>query len=288
MNYLKAVVFIFLIQMALFGQTDTAADSALNRYLEQVRNIIINSDSGLRDSSSKIEVKDGSILKREIKILALDDYIKSLSINDLLSLVKKRERILELDLYKLEEYRKHNIYFNMDGVEGYYEKFGMFEGRIINRVKDLYGSAARDLIINPVLLKVKIIDKKSESKVVNETRSISQTNITAEIEDIVKGEKHYKTGDNINFYYMDFWARGSKTRLTENGSYFVTLFPVIDNNGDKLLGLNYNEGLLKISQDIVLDEKNYYGFGKIAWPDFKMKIIEKINIDKLMESASGN
>ena len=274
--------------MALFGQTDTAADSALNRYLEQVRNIIINSDSGLRDSSSKIEVKDGSILKREIKILALDDYIKSLSINDLLSLVKKRERIQELDLYKLEEYRKHNIYVNINGVEGYYEKFGMFEGRIINRVKDLYGSAARDLIINPVLLKVKIIDKRSESIVVNETRSIRRTIITAEIEDIVKGEKHYKTGDNINFYYMDFWARGSKTRLTENGSYFVTLFPVIDNNGDKLLGLNYNEGLLKISQDIVLDENNYYGFGKISWQDFKMKIIERISIDKLMESASGN
>jgi hypothetical protein len=281
-------LFIYLSQIVLFGQIDVTTDSALNQYLEQVKNIVRNSDSKLKDVFARKEYATGNISNRDLKILALEEYIKSLSTNDLLSVVKKRERIQEQDLYRLEEYIKHNLYINFNDQEGNYVKFGVFEKMIDNRITGLYGIAIKELIINPVLLKVKIIDRKSESVMVSESRSIGRTIITAEIQDIVKGEKHYKIGDNIKFYYMNFWARGSKVKLTDNDSYFVTLFPVENKNGDKLLGLNINEGLLKISQNIILDENNYYGFGKISWSDFKRRIIDKINIDKLMESAHEN
>ena len=216
---------------------------------------------------------------------ALSKYIDSLPLKDFLAIIDKRNKAYEEDLFKpIEFWMKYdeelvNKKFARDSI-----RFGVYESIIRTRLKRLYGDVIADLILSPILLKVKIISIETKPYKINNDDAIGQIIITAKIQDILKGNKHFNIGEIIQFYYMPFWTY-TENYFSINDYYFISLFAIIDNKtGEHRYALDVNEvngGITEISNDILLDEDNYYGFGKISWQEFKDKISSLTNINLL-------
>lgn len=220
----------------------------------------------------------------DIKILALEKYIKSLSLDGFLNIIEKRINAYKEDLYKpLKFHMGHdeevNNKYGKDSVS-----FGIYEGILMRHLEELYGNVLAQLIFSPIIAEVKVTKVEIKPYIINKDQSVGQKIILAEIQDIIKGNNHLKIGATIEFYYMPFWTNTGNEFIC-NEVYFILLFPVISNkNGDRRLALNVNEvngGIVRISQNILIDDDNYYGFGRIPWSEFKNKIVTKIDIKQL-------
>lgn len=247
------------------------------------------------ESESKIQEvinENRSVIDRlsslDLKILALRKHIETLPVNDFLEIIDKRIKAYEEDLYKPREYSlNHDEEIVNDKNKSMNNvRFGIYENILVTHMAKLYGKSKAQLILSPLLLKVKIIKEESESISISNDDWIGLRILTAEIQDIIKGKNHFKVGETIKFYFVPFWLQKGN-RFSNNESYFISLIPVVDNiDGKRRLALNVNElndGIVNIQQDTVLDEENYFGLGRLTWFDFKTKISDSINLNTLRE-----
>lgn len=274
-------IILIIIPFSIFAQpnnlklmdyvnTFTKAKTVSNNKITQVK----NSNQAVIDKLSKLD----------IKTKALEEYIKSLSPSNFLKIISKRIKAYEEDLYGPQEYwmefdTEVSKKYSSDSI-----RFGIYENILRNHLEDLYGEAICNLIMSPVLLRVKVIGQETEPYDVKNNITLKLKVITAEIEDMIKGENHFTAGEKIQFYYMPFWKH-TENEFLDNEEYFVSLIPIIDNkNGEHRLALDVNkinDGIIKLSKGILLDNKDYYGFGKISWQEFKNKISSLININNI-------
>ena len=280
----KIILFIvfILFSSSLLGQYN---NSKLSAYVNTFRDAKIASKAKIQDVIDENQGIIDKLTPLSLKTGALSKYIDSLPLKDFLDIIDKRNKAYEEDLFKpIEFWRKHdeelvNRKFARDSI-----RFGIYEGILRTRLKELYGEVIADLILTPILLKVKIIRVKNEAYKINDDQAVGQKIITAKVQDILKGGNYFNVGENIKFYYMPFWTN-TENYFSRNDSYFISLFAIIDNtNGKRRFALDVNDvngGITKISNDTLIDKDNYYGFGKISWKKFKSKIFSSTNINRL-------
>lgn len=276
------ICFFVCCPPALFCQF---ANQNFTDYMKTFEDAKIASESKTEEVINENQVIIEKLSPLNIRTGALSKYIESLPVSDLLNIIEKRNKAYEEDLFKPGLFSlkyDENIYmkYSADSIS-----FGVYEDILRRRVEELYGDAFASLILSPIVLKIKIVGhEKTERSYLSNDNWVGLLIHTAEIEDIIKGSNHFNIGDNIQFYYIPFWV--NKTiKFTDKDSYFLSLLPVTDNKtGEQRLALNVNEingGAIKISEDIVLDEENYYQLGKLTWSDFKAKISSLINVNQL-------
>jgi hypothetical protein len=281
MKLLLHLIIFILFPSSLFSQPENIK---LMDYINTFQNAKIASETKIHEVIDENQEVIDMLSPLNLKTGALNKYIESLPLNDFLDIIDKRTQAYEEDLFQPQEYwlkhdEKLSEKFAKDSI-----RFGVYEGILKRRLKELYGDAAAGLILSPILLKVKITSIKTEPYKLSDDESIGQIIINAEIQDVIKGSNHFSLGETIQFYYMPFWTYTDKAFST-NESYFVSLFAIIGNKtGERRFALDVNKvnsGITRISRDVLVDEENYYGFGRISWQEFKEKIFSSINIDLL-------
>jgi len=277
---------IHLIVFVLFSSSLFSQDKnvKLMDYINTFQNAKIVSETKIQEVINENQEVIDRLTLLNLKTGALSKYIESLPLNDFLDIIDKRNQAYGEDLFQPQEFwLKHDEElsekFARDSI-----RFGVYEGILKRRLKELYGDVVAGLILSPILLKVKITGIKVEPYKIDKDTYLGQKIITAEIQDILKGNNHFSIGETIQFYYMPFWTY-TDNAFSPNESYFISLFAIIGNKtGARRFALDVNEvngGITKISQDVLVDDENYYGFSRISWQEFKEKISSSINIDLL-------
>ncbi len=281
---MKLIILFFvtlLSSVILFSQDK---NPNLTKYVKTFQQAKSLSKSNIQDVKNENQHVVDRLTPLNLKTGALSKYIKSISLNNFLNIIDKRNKAYEEDLFKPQQYwlnHDENIEKNFakDSI-----RFGIYEGILREHLEDIYGDIISSLILSPSLLRVKIIGNTREVYKVDKELALTKTVLIAEVEDIIKGENSFKKSDIIEFYYYPFW-RHKEGDFETNKSYFVSLIPVVDNiNGEEKLALDVNkvnDGFVEISENIVQDNKNYYGLGKKTWEDFKNQISSLINIEIL-------
>jgi len=272
---------LFFFSSSLLSQYN---DSNLKQYINTFKYAKIKSESKIQEVMDDNQTVIDRLSAYDLKVGALAKYIESLSLNDFLEILAKRDKAYEEDLYKPAEFSlKHDEdisnKFMKDSI-----RFGIYEQILRSHLEFLYAESIASLIMSPVILKVKIKSIENETYEVYNDENIGLIIVNAEIEDIIKGSKHFNTGQLVKFYYIPFWVN-REIILDINKSYFLSLLPVIDSKyGVRRLALNVNEkngGVSLISENKLLDKENCYNLGVKLWLDFKEKISSLININLL-------
>lgn len=164
---------------------------------------------------------------------------------------------------------------------------------IRNLIINKYGKNFSEIISVPYYLKVKVIsdsgsiyegliNSKMGSNPHNILRAI-QANLFVTVEDVIKGSKYFKAGQNITISYLTNWiseSKNFKTAFEKGKSYFIPLRPWDSKHGYSKLTLyilpDNNYSIYPIENGIILTPGNYFGIGESSnWEVFKNNFIKK-------------
>lgn len=283
---MKLLIYFIVLVVSCSCSLGQNNNSKAKDYFDTFKEVKIKSESFQIELLNNKQFVVEKLTPLDIKILALEKYISSLSLKDFLDIVDKRNKVYEQDPYLIAEFQ---IQHDEEIDKKLYKdsiRFGIYEGIINRRLENIYGKTLGQLAISPILIRAKIKNQKIESYKVMDDFYLELKIIVAEIEDWIKDNSLISKGKSIQFFYAPFWT-GSNIKFTNNESYFFSLLPIIDNkSGKKRLALNVNEvngGLIKIFDSKLIDSNNYYGFGILPWEEFKNKICALFKINKCKE-----
>jgi len=143
-------------------------------------------------------------------------------------------------------------------------------------------------------IKVKIINSELTKDSITEniggtiitTNYLSRWDITAEVEEVIKGKNTILVGEVIKFYFHSGLESGGKG-FNKEMSYFLPLEVLTEYKTVLWLkpldesGRTPSQGCFPIENNNLIDVNNYFGFGEIIpWPEFRDKMISLINLIK--------
>lgn len=153
-----------------------------------------------------------------------------------------------------------------------------------------FGKNFANIISVPFYLKVKIIEDSSsvyegliDSKRGYIARNIfktRQSNITAIVEEIIKGNKFFKEGQKITIGYLPFWTAGSSKHFENGKTYFVPLKLWDSRYSHSQFTINIlpdnNYAIYPIERNTISTPNNYFRFGNSTnWNEFKKEFMQK-------------
>ncbi len=153
---------------------------------------------------------------------------------------------------------------------------------IYNFIKKKYGKNFFEILQCPYFLRVKLIRDSLSKFIPTDPKGFRtwQGNLICKVEDVIKGEKFFKIGQEITISYLVFWMSDSKTPFKIGESYFMPLRPWGTNKVYKKLTLHFfpdnNFATYPINNEIVSTPGNYFGIGETTdWETFKNNFIRK-------------
>jgi len=148
---------------------------------------------------------------------------------------------------------------------------------LTNLIINNYCKATNGLIRTPHLLRVKLLQKSTETRnIVNSNMKSSLKKMTVLVEDVLKS-KDINNGDTLKIFYP-LNADVSEDNFKINSSYFLGLFYYsLDLEAYHLEFLN--NSVIPIENDIIYFPKYDYGLGKnLKWTEFRKLFKEKFLI----------
>lgn len=283
MILLKFSILLLIFTSPLLSQS---INQNLLNYVKTYEDAKISSESKIQEVINENHSVMDLLSSLDIKILALRKYIESMKTDDFIDIIEKRNAAYDQNLFEPAEFwleHDEELEKNLarDSIT-----FGIYEGILRNNLVSKYGDVLANIILSPILLRIKLVDTEKVAYKIDDENNIGLDVFTAEIEDIIKGQNHFNVGEVIQFYYVSFWLH-TEHRFSIGESYFISLLPIVDNKTrEKRLALNVNNvnnGITIISNDIVYDQENYYNFGIVSWESFKTKISSLISVNQLKE-----
>jgi|GEM_PF-3733247 len=158
------------------------------------------------------------------------------------------------------------------------------------------------LISTPCLIKAKILTVNTYPYKVEggpagmNLGEIPKTEVTACIDEIIKGKEYFSLKDTIKFYFFSFW-RPTRWNFEIGETCLLPLQPLINNNnrkteialvawmdnkGNDVSAVNPKDsssyGRYPLINDTLIDRRNSFGLGtKIKWENFKSIISNEID-----------
>ena len=153
---------------------------------------------------------------------------------------------------------------------------------IYDLIKKKYGKNFCEILQCPYFLRVKLIRDSLSEFIPNTPRSFRtpQENLICKVEDVIKGGKFFKIGQEIRISFLLFWMSDAKTAFKVGKSYFIPLRPWGYKELYKKLTLyilsDNNFAIYPIDNGIISTPGNYFGIGETAnWETFKNDFIKK-------------
>ncbi len=161
-------------------------------------------------------------------------------------------------------------------------RVGDIQGKLWELIEQKISKKTYELMRIPYFIKARVISKDTSIYTDSSTSfEYSKVNIGVKVEDVIKGKKRFKMDDKFEFYYLQNWEK-PKSEFKIDESYFLLLEPRSGND------VNFNmvalvtyidcpDVVFEIKDGNLIDEKNYFGFGKENnWEMFKKKFNEVV------------
>jgi hypothetical protein len=153
-------------------------------------------------------------------------------------------------------------------------------------ISESYGEYFAELISVPYYLKVKILSIKNGNYVSYspEGLTVPKTVLVTKVENIVKGEERFKSGDTIEINIINSWMKNAKKFFVTGHEYFMPLRPFNCRSGNcEGVALNMlpdqNSSIYPIENNNIEIEDDYFQLGKMLnWKKFKELFSEKFII----------
>jgi len=173
--------------------------------------------------------------------------------------------------YIVRRYHKQANDFKANKVIATKPTIGNIIGLIQFKIAEKYSKEFVSLITTPYFFRVKIKNKSSSIYIDREGRYHEQTIINGEIEDVVKGEKRFKKGQNIIFMYLN--SMNCSRNFEIDKSYFIPIrVSTMENSNYEGLTLQWFDcnTTYQIENEIIKIPGNYFKIAEEAsWKDFK-------------------
>jgi len=153
---------------------------------------------------------------------------------------------------------------------------------IFDLIKKKYGKNFFEILQCPYFLRVKLIRDSLSEYIPSTLRSFKtpQGNLICKVEDVIKGGKFFKIGQEIIVSYLVFWMSDSKTTFKVGENYFMPLRPWGYKDSYKKLTLHFfpdnNFDTYPINNEYISTPGNYFGIGVTTnWETFRNDFIKK-------------
>lgn len=153
---------------------------------------------------------------------------------------------------------------------------------IYDLIKKKYGKNFFEILQCPYFLRIKLIRDSLSEYIPNTPRSFRtwQGNLICKVEDVIKGEKFFKIGQEITISYLVFWMSEAKIPFKIGESYFMPLRPWGYKDAYKKLTLHFfpdnNCATYPINNEMVSTPGNYFSIGETtSWESFKNDFIKQ-------------
>lgn len=173
-------------------------------------------------------------------------------------------------IYKREQVKAGKMDINKSSIIDFHK---LIRSKLVKK----YSQKFIEIITTPYFLKVKIIDKTHGTYTDDTGYKHEQFDVKAEIEDIIKGEKKYRVGEQITFKYL---KSQRCVRYYEVGKSYLIPFEVITTVTSSFNGLTPQwfdcAGNYLIENEILTSSDDYFEIGTdISWYEFKEKFTQK-------------
>lgn len=170
----------------------------------------------------------------------------------------------------------------IEDINHYSKRPGLKLGRLKRKIQEYTSPIFSELLGIPYFLKIKVKRFERTKYHSEDAGTFGQTNMFAEIKDVLKGAHYFNINDTIKISYLDFWFTDSRneSRFRENRLYFVLLRPWrIESRDDYYFSINgvndQSNGVYAITNDSIHTSRNYWGTeNKVKWIEFKKYVLE--------------
>jgi len=187
-------------------------------------------------------------------------------------------------IYKKQIEWKDNI--KKDNINIAKPKFGMVIGEIQKLIEKKYSNKFLRLIRIPFFLRVKVIDISKKNYTIKGEGHRNQTELIGKVEEVIKGENHFKNGEIVSFMYRNHLTDNIRVNdFIIGSSYFIPLsiaspqtFKETGFKGLVVQFLDENISYL-IKNQILKTIGNYLKISEdVGWSNFKKQFLEKYTI----------
>jgi|GEM_PF-3025726 len=222
-----------------------------------------------------------------------DNFVKNYSANEIDTLTKKYyiatsedpigfKLKIEGEYYGLDSLARNNKGLTISHIP----KIGLMKEIISSK----YGKNFSEIISVPYYLKVTIISDSGSifegpinTRVKNNPHNIfrtSQGNLLAKVEDVIKGKRFFKVGQNIIISYLTFWIAEGRKFFQKGKTYFIPLKPWGLLQGYSKITIDIlpdnNYAIYPVENGSISTPGNYFGFGETEdWNLFKQEFTKK-------------
>lgn len=276
----QLLILILFSNLIAQNQTTTTVDECLNTIRKYTRNVAVqevtlNKSNMTLEEKQKTRIPNAKIETAKI-IGAMDkdlilDLARKINKASLDGPVLYKKAMIDDEIEVEKEIR--NGRRDMLSID-------IFNSILKDKMKkNGYGKHAEFLTI-PLILKVKV---NNISHVMYETKdpishSLPKRVIQVKVTDIIKGNSITKKGDELEFYYMNFW-KNTKKQFKVGQEYLVCLVIKMIENEDHELALVPNtktDGIYLVKENILIDKTKYFGTEtEIEWNTFKSRFLDK-------------
>ncbi|MBU0560289.1 MAG: hypothetical protein KKD86_18675 [Bacteroidetes bacterium] len=283
------ITVLFFASIIIYAQEKDNTKSKVEEYISLLKKYSKNIKATKEDFKGKLKPEILETLPQNMLIsLKVQERIDSLSDEEIINYAKLKADANEeapFEVWRLKSENHYRIQRLLSERKAITEmRVSSLEGLFENRMKKTLPEIMINVLRIPYIFMgtiktINISDDILKGDKNTPDLRMKKIIVTAIAEEILKGENKFQVGDEVEFYFYKNWNR-SGLELEEGETYFISLLPTMNLKGDHLLSLVFfsedKNAIFHIEDEILIDTKNYFGFGpQILWDDFKSKFQSK-------------
>jgi len=283
---ISIIVFTCIIT---YTQDSEGTNTRVEEYMNLLKTYSQNIKATQEDFKGKLspEILD-TLSTRHIISLKVKERIDLLSDEETINIAKLKAEAYEEAPFELERLKTKNSYeikkSHKEGKAANEIRIVSTESLLNQRIKKTLPNLMAKILDIPYIFKATILTSDLSVVALEGNGNfpdlfMTKITINAVVNEILKGEKKYQSGDGFEFYFYQSW-NNSGQQLIEGETYLISLLARKDSKGNNILSLVFysesKNAIFHIENDILQDVENYFGLGAhVNWDSFKSEFQSK-------------